>query len=215
MILRTLLTFIFIFLCNAAPLREKIEVGKTIKIESTNFKHLSKDMYSYLWSSPIKSDDTLSKYIIEENKMLLTPNLPRDYNVTLLIESVDKKSTYEENFLFTAYKATKENEVLNPEKDGTESIKLTNGNKVNNNNNKTYTIQVAAWPTIEKAREEQYQLRIAGYDSFIEQIYIESKKATWWRVRVGHFTDKNSAEGTKKELEEYKGSKLWIDFITE
>ena len=54
----------------------------------------------------------------------------------------------------------------------------------------SYTIQVASWPTYEQARKDQLNLNDLGYDAYLEQFFIKSKNQTWWRVRVGHFTDK-------------------------
>ena len=51
--------------------------------------------------------------------------------------------------------------------------------------------------------------------NFYLQFYIKEKDQTWWRVRIGHFTEKTKAELTKKELSKIKGNDLWIDFIKE
>ena len=59
------------------------------------------------------------------------------------------------------------------------------------------------------------ELSKQGYDSYLEQYYIKSKDQTWWRVRVGHFTDRSKAEIIKKSLSNIKGTDLWIDFIKE
>ena len=79
----------------------------------------------------------------------------------------------------------------------------------------SYTIQVASWPKYEQAREDQLKLNNLGYDAYLEQYYIKSKDQTWWRVRVGHFTDKTKAEIIKEALSKIKGPGLWIDFIKE
>ena len=79
----------------------------------------------------------------------------------------------------------------------------------------SYTIQVASWPTMERAGKHQLELRNLGYDSYIEEYHIKEKAETWWRVRVGHFTDKAKAEEVKKQIADKTGIELWIDFISE
>ena len=63
-----------------------------------------------------------------------------------------------------------------------------------------YTIQVASWPTLEQARNDQISLREKGYDAYTEQYYIKSKDQLWWRVRVGNFSDKEIAIKIKNKL---------------
>ena len=90
--------FIFFFSCYTQPVRQEIEVGKTIKIESSNFPF--NEAYTYLWSKPFGPDNHNSSYTVDENKMLFTPNISGNYNITLLVESYDKTKLYEENFLY-------------------------------------------------------------------------------------------------------------------
>ena len=95
MILKILILLIFMFSCNTEPIREEIEVGKTIKIEATNFP-TANNSYNFLWSQPEGPTNSNFNYKIENNKMLFTPDVPGYYNVTLLVESFDKTTLYEE-----------------------------------------------------------------------------------------------------------------------
>ena len=99
-LIRICIIFIFFFSCNTEPIRHEIEVGKTIKIESINFPF--NDSYTYLWSKPYGPDNHNSSYTIENNKMLFTPAIAGNFNITLLVESFDKTKLYEENFLYLA-----------------------------------------------------------------------------------------------------------------
>ena len=50
--LRFFLIFIFFFCCNTEPIRKEIVVGKTIKIEPSNFDTKLNNNYNFLWSKP-------------------------------------------------------------------------------------------------------------------------------------------------------------------
>ena len=205
---RTFIILIFFFSCNTEPIREEIEVGKTIKIESTNFPF--NESYTYLWTKPYGPNNHNSSYSIENNKMLFTPSISGDYNITLLVESFDKTKLYEENFLYTAIgEATTILKDNNKDKPLTEEIQSISEPE----KNFYYTIQLASWPTVERAQKHQNELREMGYDSYIEQFYIKNKDQIWWRVRVGHFKEKSKAEEVTNTLSNITGLKLWIDYI--
>ena len=153
--IRILITFILFFSCNTEPIRHEIEVGKTIKIESLNFPF--NDSYTYLWSQPYGPDNHNSSYSIENNKMLFTPNISGNYNITLLVESFNKTKLYEENFLYTAIGENKNiiidytlNESKNDSRDKDTII----------TKEFYYTIQVASWPTMERAQKNQNKLKL-------------------------------------------------------
>ena len=207
-LIRMCIIFIFFFSCNTEPIRHEIEVGKTIKIESLNFPF--NDSYTYLWSQPYGPDNHNSSYTIENNKMLFTPAIAGNFNITLLVESFDKTKLYEENFL---YLAIGENKNIVIQKSKVESKKEPVSENVKVEKKVYYTIQVASWPTMERAQINQIKLKKIGYDSYIEQFYIKAKDQTWWRVRVGHFKEKSKAEEVTKTLSQKTGHELWIDYI--
>jgi len=207
-LIRTLIIFIFFFSCNTEPIRQEIEVGKTIKIESVNFPF--NDSYTYLWSKPYGPDNHNSSYTIENNKMLFTPNISGDYNITLLVESFDKTKLYEENFLYSAFG---QNKNIITESTNKETTTDTTTKQIVIKKEFYYTIQVASWPTMERAQKNQNKLKKIGYDSYIEQFHIKSNDKIWWRVRVGHFNEKSKAEEVTKILSQITGHDLWIDYI--
>ena len=68
---RFLLIFIFFFCCNTEPIRKEISVGKTIKIEPSNFETKINNNYNFLWSKPQFYGDSNEKsmqFKIENNK---------------------------------------------------------------------------------------------------------------------------------------------------
>ena len=63
-----------------------------------------------------------------------------------------------------------------------------------------YVIQVSSWPSKQKADGEVEKLKKLGYKSFVASAYLEAKKATWYRVRVGGFGSKEEAEKAYSKL---------------
>ena len=204
MLIRLLFIIIFIFGCKTEPVRQEIEVGKTIKIEPSNFS-INDNELLFLWSTPNGPKKSKANYKIENNKMLFTPDIEGEYEISLMIESRNNNSIYEETFLYSASK----------NKDHISSTQGTNYKETIKNNigSKKYTIQVASWPSLEQARIDQIKLRENGYDAYTEQYYIKSKDQLWWRVRVGNFSDKRIAIQVKNKLSKERGNDLWIDFI--
>lgn len=63
-----------------------------------------------------------------------------------------------------------------------------------------FVIQVSSWPSKQKADDEAARLKKLGYSSFVTSAYLEAKKATWYRVRVGGFGSKEAAEKAYSKL---------------
>jgi nucleoid DNA-binding protein/cell division septation protein DedD len=57
-----------------------------------------------------------------------------------------------------------------------------------------HVIQVSSWPAKEKADMEAAKLKKLGYSAFVTSAYIDAKKATWYRVKIGGFKTKEEAE---------------------
>tara|TARA_Y100000590_G_scaffold458590_1_gene613630 strand:+ start:972 stop:1538 length:567 start_codon:yes stop_codon:yes gene_type:complete len=188
-------------------MRKEIIVGKTIKIEATNFgnSNLSKN-YNFLWSQPISPNNSGNdmSFKIENDKMLFTPKCSGNFDISLSIESLNNTTLYEEIFSYYAiddgsYKEYKPNNV-----------------STNNNNtilSKRYTIQIIADPSIEIAKRYQSDLRDKGFDAYIESLYRDNKQ--WWRVRVGNFSNKEKGELVKKALLDLGYDDPWLTIIKE
>lgn len=73
-----------------------------------------------------------------------------------------------------------------------------------------YTIQVGSYPEKAMAEEETRNMKKRGYAAFLVATDIP-EKGTWFRVRVGSFANRQSAEKLAKEL---KGKEGIEGFIT-
>ena len=190
--LRFFLIFIFFFCCNTEPIRKEIVVGKTIKIEPSNFDTKLNNNYNFLWSKPKFSGENIDKpmiFKIENNKMLLTPLTEGNFDISLTVESLNNTDLYQEFFSFQAIdkgiKNTKQAAI-----------------STNNSNIKRYTIQIASVPTLDEAKEYQKKLRNDGFDAYTESLTLKDKQ--FWRIRVGNFTDYNKAKEIEKLLIDLK-----------
>ena len=199
--------FILFFLssCNTEKQAQEIEVGKTIKIEPTNFYNVQENL-TFLWKPPVCPNGSKPLVDIQNNKMLFTADKEGNYEIILTIES-NNKSIYEETFLLHANKSTSSINNLDI------LLKGNNKKKPEQKIEKKYTIQVASWPNLEQARKDQIGLRDNGYDAYTEQYYIKSKNQLWWRVRVGNFSDEKIANKIKNKLSKFRGNDLWIDVV--
>ena len=190
--LRFFLIFIFFFCCNTEPIRKEIVVGKTIKIEPSNFDTKLNNNYNFLWSKPKFSGKNIDKpmiFKIENNKMLLTPLVEGNFDISLTVESLNNTDLYQEFFSFQAID---------------KGIKNSKQTVFSNNNSTTkrYTIQIASVPTLDEAKEYQKKLRNNGFDAYTESLTLKDKQ--FWRIRVGNFTDYNKAKEIEKLLIEMK-----------
>jgi len=201
--IKIFLISLLLFSCNVEKEIQQIEVGKTIKIEPTNFNSSDNNLI-FLWEPPKCPLNSKPFVDIKNNKMLFAADLEGQYEINLVIET-HGKPIYEETFLLNAIKSASNFTAIKKDKpvDKEKQIK----------DNKKYTIQVASWPNLEQARKDQIGLRDNGYDAYTEQYYIKSKNQLWWRVRVGNFSDKKIAEKIRKKLSKFRGNDIWIDVI--
>tara|TARA_B100000676_G_C17765365_1_gene673806 strand:+ start:190 stop:798 length:609 start_codon:yes stop_codon:yes gene_type:complete len=187
-----LIIFIFFFCCNTEPIRKEITVGKTIKIEPSNFDTKVNNNYNFLWSKPQFSGENNKhsmQFKIENNKMLFTPLIEGNFDISLTVESLNNTDLYQEFFSFQAI----DKGIKNTNVSLNDSIEP----KI-----KRYTIQIASVPTIDEAKEYQSKLKNNGFDAYTEPLTLKNKQ--YWRVRVGNFTDYTKAKDVEKLLKELK-----------
>jgi DedD protein len=72
----------------------------------------------------------------------------------------------------------------------------------------SYTIQVSAWMTKQKAEAEAAKLSAAGYTAFVEDAYVGG--GSWYRVRVGRYTTMEEAQQAAAQLQPIMESPPWV-----
>lgn len=63
-----------------------------------------------------------------------------------------------------------------------------------------FVVQVSSWKTASVAKNELVKLEAKGYNAFIHEVYINSKRATYNRVRVGFFNSLNEAKEIERKI---------------
>ena len=72
-----------------------------------------------------------------------------------------------------------------------------------------FTIQIAALSDLESARALAAELQRAGYRSYVVNPPPEDANGLY-RVRVGRYTSRASANRVVPRLERMRGEKLWV-----
>ena len=204
-IIKIIFSTFVILSCSEQQIWQEIESGKTIKITSRNFKLNNSTNYIYKWSKPIGKENAKLDYQLKHDKLLFTPISNGEYQIILEIENMMKERVHREEFFFNVINeknADKKNskKFLNEEQD-----------KIIINN--SYTIQVASWTSLDKAKKDMNELIALGFDTYIEDYFDNKNKIQRWRVRIGSFQDKELAVEVKKKLEKFRGESPWIAYI--
>ena len=204
-IIKIIFSTFVILSCSEQQVWQEIESGKTIKITSRNFKLNNSTNYIYKWSKPIGKENAKLDYQLKHDKLLFTPISNGEYQIILEIENMMKERVHREEFFFNVINeknADKQNskKFLNDEQD-----------KIIINN--SYTIQVASWTSLDKAKKDMNELITLGFDTYIEDYFDNKNKIQRWRVRIGSFQNKELAVEVKKKLEKFRGESPWIAYI--
>jgi len=224
---------VLIYTCGSNVEPKIIDINKTQKIQSIQSWETAEELL-FLWTPPKGPKGNDSKWIINDDIMLFTPDIPGEYSISLIIENMSGNILGEESFLFiaeeksekldpsTSLTKTSTNRSLITEEANEEKVNLPTSTPItkkpaknNISDNRPYTIQVAAWPSLEEAKKDQISLTKYGIDAYTQRIFIDKEKAYWWRVRVGSFSNKDQLNLVKKQIEDLRGSPVWIDRIDE
>jgi len=76
-----------------------------------------------------------------------------------------------------------------------------------------YTVQVSSWQTRRKAEKEAARFRAEGYDAYVQAAFLEDRKETWYRVRIGRYANSDDAARVADEIRALLESGFWIDRI--
>jgi len=203
--------------CSEQQLWQEIEAGKTFKVVSNNFK-LNNTNYIYKWSKPIGSEESESKYSIENDKLLFTPLTEGTFTIDLEIENMMQTRVHQETFYFNVIKNSNSSvvEISDVSKEEKNIIKkdpqISKPKKSIIINNR-YTIQVASWTSFDKAKEDMDELINLGFDTYLEEYFDTKNNVTRWRVRIGSFENRALAQEVKNKLAKFRGETPWIAYI--
>ncbi len=213
-----LFTSMFVVLsCSEKQVWQEIETGKTIKIFPESLESKNPD-YVYKWSKPIGPEGAKFEYSIENDKLLLTALTVGEYYVSVEVENKMNEKIHEEKFYFNAIKGHFEltEKKLKKRAPAKEEPKKTKKPEISNKkakNKNRFTIQVASWTSLEKAKEDMSELIELGFDTYIEEYFDKKNNIQRWRVRIGSFKSKDLATQVKEQLSKFRGESPWIAYI--
>ena len=233
----THLAFIIIFTsCGSEPDFQEIMINKTVKVFSQDY-HNDAENYTFKWEPPIGPSKMVVPFDLKNDMLIFSPKLEGDYQIHLSITDISDEVIAEEMFYYRAIAETIEVAIAkpNPEEDITKQI-LTVKNpkkktmaktnikqqsktskkqtkKSTNIDNVHYTIQVAAWPSLEHARLDQLKLIEEGMDAYLQRHYRNEDDQVWYRVRIGNFKSKENASIVQKQIESITHGTTWLDIL--
>ena len=233
----THLAFIIIFTsCGSEPDFQEIMINKTVKVFSQDY-HNDAENYTFKWEPPVGPSKMVVSFDLKNDMLIFSPKLEGDYQIHLSITDISDEVIAEEMFYYRAIAETIEVAIAKPssEEDITKQISTVNkpkkktraktninqqsktsikqNKKSTNINNIHYTIQVAAWPSLEHARLDQLKLIEEGIDAYIQRHYRNEDDQVWYRVRIGNFKSKENASIVQKQIESITHAETWLDIL--
>ena len=219
--------------CGSSPDYQEVMVNKTVKVYSQDY-HNEAENYTFKWEPPKGPSKKDISFDLKNDMLIFSPEIEGDYQIHLSITDISDEVVAEEMFYYRAIAETLEvaiakikseeeipplsSVVKMPEKKTTPKARKKKSSKSSKTSRKSenvdYTIQIAAWPSLEQARKDQLRLIEEGFDAYIERHYRKKKDAIWYRVRIGKFSNKNKALEIQKQVESILGIKSWLDVIS-
>ena len=230
----THLAFIIIFTsCGSEPDFQEIMINKTVKVFSQDY-HNDAENYTFKWEPPVGPSKMVVPFDLKNDMLIFSPKLEGDYQIHLSITDISDEVIAEEMFYYRAIAETIEVAIANPDPEEDIAKKLSteqkpkkkikaktkniqqskkHNNKSAKKNNVHYTIQVAAWPSLEHARLDQLKLIEEGMDAYIQRHYRNEDDQVWYRVRIGNFKSKENASIVQKQIESITHAETWLDIL--
>ena len=214
--------------CGSDVEPKTISINKTQKVQSTQSWDTAEEL-RFLWTPPSGPEGNQSNWIVNGDIMLFPPDIPGKYAIALSVQDQSGDVLNEEDFLFIAIIDTMDI-TLNQTDTAKIEIDVTSKSIPENKlpqqtylEDKTstskafsapagpYTLQIAAWPSLEAARKDQLELQKLGFDAYTQRTFVKSKDAIWWRVRIGNFSNLEKANQVKIQIENLRGKQVWVD----
>ena len=222
---------IFFISCGSDPDYQEVMVNKTVKVYSQDY-HNEAENYFFKWEPPVGPSDQPVRFDLKNDMLIFSPEIEGDYKIHLSITDISHEVISEEIFYYRAIAETLEVAIAGtkPERDIptqssvvkkpkneiiilSKSPQKRNKQSASKTKNIRYSIQVAAWPSLEQARIDQLKLIEQGVDAYIQRNYRKEKDEVWYRVRIGNFSDKIKAQKMKEQIESITGVESWLDVI--
>ena len=222
---------IFFISCRSDPDYQEVMVNKTVKVYSQDY-HKEAENYFFKWKPPFGPSNQPVPFDLKNDMLIFSPDIEGDYQIHLSITDISHEIIADEMFYYRAIAETLEvaiaktkpgkdipkqsSVVKKPMNEKIKHSKSSQKRKIKSTTkteNVHYTIQVAAWPSLEKARIDQLKLIEEGVDAYIQRNYRKEKDEVWYRVRIGNFSNKIKAQKMQEQIESIIGFESWLDVI--
>lgn len=197
----------FILSCNDEKNIKDIYLNKTQKIQVQG-DWTSEYKISYLWLRPSGPEGHRSKWIINDDIMLFTPDKIGAYSIAVSIEDNMGQVLGKEAF---QYNVINKKNSLQPKESNTKSntIKKISKPKKNDMVMTGYSLQISSWSNLNDAEKDKEKINSLGFESYINQKTINQQLL--YRVRIGKQLSYSKCVKIKNELAKQNINNVWID----
>lgn len=80
--------------------------------------------------------------------------------------------------------------------------------------NKSFTIQISSWESLEEAQAAIKELRKTfGLEAYVQRVFFKDSDQVFYRVRVGNYKTYNQAQKAANDLKKSTNIPVWVDFV--
>ncbi|OIO63312.1 MAG: hypothetical protein AUJ47_06075 [Candidatus Marinimicrobia bacterium CG1_02_48_14] len=80
--------------------------------------------------------------------------------------------------------------------------------------NKSFTIQISSWESLEEAQVAIKELRKTfGLEAYVQRVFFKDSDQVFYRVRVGNYKTYNQAQKAATDLKKSTNIPVWVDFV--
>ena len=171
-------------------------------LEPVVFSELSKDLVKTIEDK--SSPEEILKKNVENNKEKFpeirveknsdeTPKVINEkMNIAINNESQQLPKTKLPDIKIAPAKKSNSNEYQVENETNPEGVIFTDGN--------LYCFQISSWKNKATAESEADKLKAAGHKAYVQEAYIDARRGTWYRVRIGFFNTLQEAKDYQNNL---------------
>ncbi|MCF7800615.1 MAG: SPOR domain-containing protein [Candidatus Marinimicrobia bacterium] len=80
--------------------------------------------------------------------------------------------------------------------------------------NKSFTIQISSWESLEEAQAAVKSLRgTYGLEGYIQRVFFKDTDQVFYRVRVGNYKTYSEAKAAAKDVQRTTNFPVWVDYV--
>lgn len=80
--------------------------------------------------------------------------------------------------------------------------------------NKSFTIQISSWESLEEAQAAVKELRKTfGLEAYVQRVFFKDTDQVFYRVRVGNYKTYEQAQSVANDLKKSTTVPVWVDYV--